>query len=427
MPKATDAEKEQLMSDTKSSDQGLVAEPAGQAGQAMPAVTPSDTVHELVYGRKRYILVGTAHVSAESVQEVDSLIRAHRPQRVCVELDAGRLNSLRSDSGWKNLDMYKVIKEGRGFLMLGNLMLSSFQKRLGEDQGIKPGAEMKAALDACTELGLPYALIDRDITVTLKRAWGKTGFWGKNKLLAALMGSVLGGEEVSAADIEELKKQSAMENMMDELAAYLPSVKTVLIDERDQYLACRLFEQTEEVVLAVVGAGHVPGMKRWLEQLHAGQASPDTAAICEVPPPGIAGKIAGWVVPAAIVALIVAGFFLKGWEGGLNNILTWVLVNGGLSALGALIALGHPLTILAGFIGAPLATLNPLLGVGMITGLVEAVLRKPRVQDMESLQTDITSLRGFFRNRVTRVLLVFILSSIGGMVGNFIAIPLLLA
>lgn len=403
-------------------DTGCIAPQPDAPGESIQ----SGTLHEMVFGNRRYLILGTAHVSARSVEEVESLIRERRPDRVCVELDAGRLKAMESDGSWQNLDMYKVIREGRGFLMLGNLMLSSFQKRMGSETGVRPGAEMKAALDACRISDIPWSLIDRDITVTLKRAWGKSGFWGKNKLLAALIGSVMGDEEVSAEDIEALKQQSAMENMMDELAGYLPKVKSVLIDERDQFLACRLFGEQGDVVMAVVGAGHVPGIKRWLEALHNGSASSDTREIEQVPPPGIAGKIIGWAIPVAIVALLVAGFFFKGFDGGMENILRWLIANGGLAALGALLALGHPLTILAGLLGAPIATLNPLLGVGMITGLVEAVVRKPRVKDLENLQEDITSFRGFFRNRVTRVLLVFVLSSLGGMAGNFIAIPFLL-
>jgi len=396
-----------------------------QAASGQELGQSSDTVHELVYGSKRYILIGTAHVSAESVAEVDSIIRRYSPDRVCIELDQGRLQSLTAEDSWKNLDMTKVIKEGRGFLMLANLMLSSFQKRMGEDAGVKPGAEMKAALQTSQELGIPCSMIDRDISTTLKRAWRKSGFWTKNKLLASLLSSVLGGEEVSAEEIEELKKKSALEGMMNELADYMPQIKHVLIDERDQFLACRLFEEKEDCVLAVVGAGHVPGIKRWLEDLHMAKANSNTEEINTVPPAGLTGKILGWLIPLAIVGLLVAGFFTSGWQGGLYKLLTWVLVNGGLAALGALIALAHPLTILAGFVGAPIATLNPVIGVGMFTGLVEAMIRKPRVKDMENLQTDITSFKGFFRNRITRILLIFVLSSLGGVIGNLIAIPFL--
>ncbi len=385
----------------------------------------SETVTRLRFGDREFILVGTAHVSRESVTEVERIIGEERPERVCVEIDASRYKSMSETKSWSSLDIYQVIKAKKGFLLLGNLVLSSFQRRLGLDLGVKPGEEMMQAVRTAESLGIPFSLCDREIQTTLRRAWAMTGFWGKNKMLAAMVSSIVSTEKLTSEQIEDLKKKSELEGMMEELAGFLPSVKKVLIDERDQYLATRIFETPEKKVLAVVGAGHVPGIVKWLEGLAGGSCASDLGPIDEIPAPGRISKAMPWILPLAIVGIIAAGFFRSGWSQGLDMVWFWVLANGGLAAVGSLIALAHPVTILSSFVAAPVATLNPAIGVGMITGLLEAFFRKPRVEDFERLHQDIASLRGFFRNRVTHVLLVFFFSNIGGMIGNFIALPYL--
>ena len=304
-------------------------------------------------------------------------------------------------------------------------MLSSFQKRIGMDLGVKPGEEMRAAIEAAEANQIPFSFCDRDIQTTLKRAWVKTGFWGKNKLLAALLSSVFSREKFDAEEIEKLKQTSAVESMMTELAEYLPSVKHVLIDERDRYLATRIFQSPGERSVAVVGAGHVPGIIAWLERLDRGQASTDLSDIDSVPPPKPITRLLPYVVPVVILGLIVSGFVRSGWQGGFDMLLRWFLVNGTLSALGALVALAHPVTIIASFLAAPITSMNPTIGVGMVSGLMEAWLRKPRVIDFETLQDDILTVRGFFHNRLTHILLVFFFSTLGSAVGTFIALPFL--
>jgi pheromone shutdown-related protein TraB len=284
---------------------------------------------------------------------------------------------------------------------------------------------MMQAIKTAEALNIPFSFSDREIQTTLRRAWAKTGLWGKSKLLTAMISSVLSTEKLNPEEIEELKKKSELEGMMDELAAYLPSVKEVLIDERDSYLAARIYACSEKRVLAVVGAGHVPGIVRRLTEMHESGKIIDTGEIEKIPQSGVLSKVLSWCIPAAIVALIAWGFFSAGRGQGIEMIWIWLAANGGLAALGSLAALAHPLTILASFVAAPIATLNPAIGVGMFTGLLEAYLRKPRVEDFEKLHTDIASIKGFFRNRFTHVLLVFFFSSLGGMAGNFIALPYL--
>jgi len=385
----------------------------------------NQSVRRIEVNGREIILVGTAHISKESIEEAAAIIRTEHPDRVCVELDEGRLQSLTNDKGWQELDISKVLKDGKGFLLLANLVLSSFQKRMGEDVGVKPGDEMKEAIKVAAEEGIPTAMVDRPIQVTLQRAWAKNNLWGKSKLLATLVSSAFGDEEVSAEDIENLKEQGAMDSMMEELAKYLPTVKEVLIDERDRYLASRIWDAPGNRLVAILGAGHLPGTEAIIRELAAGTRSSDTADIASVPPKGLGGKIAGYAFPAIIVALLAAGFFTGGAIASFEMLVRWLLWNGTLAAVGTLLALGHPLAILVAFVGAPVATINPLIGVGLFSGLAQAWVKKPQVRDMENLTTDVTSIRGFYKNRISHVLLIFFLSSLGGAIGNFIAVPAL--
>jgi len=381
------------------------------------------TVRRLTLRDREFILVGTAHVSRESVDEVARVIQEEHPDRVCVEMDEGRLRAMRDTASWEKLDIVKVLKDGRGFLLMANLALSSFQRRLGEGLGVKPGDEMKRAVDVADELGIAWSLCDREVQLTLKRAWSKCGFWSKNKLIAALLSSALSNEKLEEGQIESLKNQNELDGMMAELAAYLPAVKETLIDERDRYLATRIYLSEGAKIVAVIGAGHLEGVVARLAELDEGTLSTDLGELEKVPPPGLFSRAAPWLVPALIVALIIAGFFYAGADISLSMLLRWALWNGSLAALGTALALGHPAAILTAFFGAPIATINPLVGVGLFAGVVQATVRKPQVKDLEFLGTDVTSFKGFYRNRITRTLLVFFLSSLGGMIGNFISIP----
>jgi pheromone shutdown-related protein TraB len=388
--------------------------------------TPNhETVARLNLGGREFILVGTAHVSSRSVEEVREVILAEKPDRVCVEIDETRFNSLIKKQSWQNLNIGQVLRERKGFLLLANLVLSSFQRRLGLEMGVSPGEEMLTAVKICEEQGIAFSLCDRDIQVTLRRAWSRSSFWGKNKMLAAMLSSIFTREKLDADEIERLKAKSTFQNMMDELASFLPSVKEVLIDERDRYLATRIYKAAGNKIVAVIGAGHVEGIIESLKGLYAGTLDNDTSSLETIPPRKKISRALPYLVPAIILGLIVAGFFRSGWQLSLSMMWKWILVNGTLSAIGSLLALAHPITIAAAFIGAPITSLNPTIGVGLLTGIVEATLRKPRVTDFENLPEDLLSFRGFFRNRITHILLVFLFSSIGSSLGTFIGIPYL--
>lgn len=381
----------------------------------------SNTQKVLTLNGRTITLIGTAHISQDSINEVTEAIKTQKPDCVAIELDQKRCDSIKNPDSWRQLDIIKVLKRGEGFLLLANLVLASFQKRMGQNVGVRPGDEMVAAMKVAEELNIPTTMVDRPIQTTLRRAWAKNSLWGKCKLLSAMISSAFTSEKISSEEIEELKNNSEMDSMMKELSDYMPTVKEVLIDERDKYLASHIWESEGSNIIAVLGAGHLPGVQSYLEKIAAGQESTDTTEIANIPNKTLGAKIKGWIIPAIIVILIGMGFYFGGKNKGTELVLSWVLWNGALSAIGSIIAAAHPLTILVSFIGAPITSLCPFVGVGFLTGITQAFVYKPKVKDIEDLSTDAGSLKGFYKNRVLKVLLVFILSSLGSSIGTFVS------
>lgn len=381
----------------------------------------SNTQKVLTLNERTITLIGTAHISQDSINEVTEAIKTQKPDCVAIELDQKRCDSIKNPDSWRQLDIIKVLKRGEGFLLLANLVLASFQKRMGQNVGVRPGDEMVAAMKVAEELNIPTTMVDRPIQTTLRRAWAKNSLWGKCKLLSAMISSAFTSEKISSEEIEELKNNSEMDSMMKELSDYMPTVKEVLIDERDKYLASHIWESKGSNIIAVLGAGHLPGVQAYLEKIAAGQESTDTTEIANIPSKTLGAKIKGWIIPAIIVILIGMGFYFGGKNKGTELVLSWVLWNGALSAIGSIIAAAHPLTILVSFIGAPITSLCPFVGVGFLTGITQAFICKPKVKDIEDLSTDAGSLKGFYKNRVLKVLLVFILSSLGSSIGTFVS------
>ncbi len=385
----------------------------------------ADASRLLQLSGKRIILVGTAHVSAGSIEEVLTAIREEEPDQVCVEIDAGRYASMAESRSWEKLDIVKVLKDGKGFLLLANLVLSSFQRRMGKNLGVKPGDEMKAAVEEAKARGIAYTFCDREIQTTLRRAWSRSSLWNKSKLMASLIASTMSNEALSSDEIEALKSKSVLDEMMGQLAAFLPSVKEVLIDERDRYLATKIFQAPGSTVVAIVGAGHLDGIVVWLNRLEAGEAPSDLSDIESVPPRRRLASLAGFIVPVALLGLVVLGFVKSGATASLGLLAKWLIIHGIGAALGTLLAFGNPLAILAAFLGSPVVVLKPFLSIGLVAALVEAWASKPQVHDFESLSEDILSIRGFYRNKITRILLVFFLASLGGAIGNIISLPII--
>lgn len=381
----------------------------------------SQTQKVLELNNRKITLIGTAHVSAESISEVENVISDVKPDCVAIELDEKRYESITNPDKYRELDIIKVLKRKEGFLLLANIVMASFQKRMGKNAGVKPGEEMVAAINKAKELNIPTALVDRPIQITFRRAWKKTSAYGKTQLLSALLASGFSKDEISSEEIENLKQASEMDSMMKELSELMPAVKQVLIDERDQYLASHIWKAEGNNIVAVLGAGHLPGVEAHLKKIAENQASTDTSEIASIPESGIFSKIMMWLIPALIVAVIAFGFYIGGKDAGSKMALNWILWNGILAGLGALIAGGNPLTILVSFVGAPVTSLCPFIGVGIVAGIVQAAICKPQVKDLETLSDDAGSIKGFYKNKILRVLLVFLLSSVGSSIGTFAA------
>lgn len=381
----------------------------------------SQTQKVLELNNRKITLIGTAHVSAESISEVENVISDIKPDCVAIELDEKRYESITNPDKYRELDIIKVLKRKEGFLLLANIVMASFQKRMGKNAGVKPGEEMVAAINKAKELNIPTALVDRPIQITFRRAWKKTSAYGKTQLLSALLASGFSKDEISSEEIENLKQSSEMDSMMKELSEVMPAVKQVLIDERDQYLASHIWKAEGNNIVAVLGAGHLPGVEAHLKKIAENQASTDTSEIASIPESGIFSKIMMWLIPALIVAVIAFGFYIGGKDAGSKMALNWILWNGILAGLGALIAGGNPLTILVSFVGAPITSLCPFIGVGIVAGIVQAAICKPQVKDLETLSDDAGSIKGFYKNKILRVLLVFLLSSVGSSIGTFAA------
>ena len=388
----------------------------------------SDTIHRLNFKDGRQILlVGTAHVSKESVNEVAAYIDSEQPDHICLELDDGRFKNKEDEGSWSNMDIKKDLKEKKGFLLITNMALASFQKRMGNQSGSAPGEEILSAARLAKEKEIPYSLCDREIQITFKRAWRKSNLWNKAKLIATIISAVFSKEEISEAELEELKKSDVMQGMLDEMAKELPAVKAVLIDERDRYLATSIYQAPGTKILAVIGAGHQNGIISSMQKLEDKQLSADLSEITEIPPAGKASKILSWVFPALIVGILLYGFFQFGQAQGIRMFGYWLATNMSFTALGAILALAHPLNLLVSIVTAPLASLHPAIGIGMVSGLMEASLRKPKVKDFETLSDDALKLKGWYKNRVLHILLVFLLTSIFATVGNVVVFPILLS
>jgi len=369
---------------------------------------------------QEFVLVGTAHVSRESAALVRRVIEAEQPDTVCVELCESRYQSIRQKARWLDMDIIKVIKEKKAILLLSNLILAAFQKRIADKLEVQPGQEMLTALDAAEAGGAQVWLADRDIRITLARTWRSLGLWAKFKLVFQLLLSFGEVDDISEADVERLKQADVLDALLAEIGASQPVIRLILIDERDRYLAQRIKSAPGKRVVAVVGAGHVPGiLKYW-------QTESDLAALESLPPKSRLSQLMKWGLPALIMGLFIYGFYVGGSRAGSDMLLWWVAANGLLAGFGALAALGHPLTILSSMVSAPLTSLNPMIAAGWVSGLVEAFSRKPKVRDFESLQNDIRSVRGFWSNKVTRILLVVVFTNLGSSLGTFIAFPMLL-
>lgn len=376
-------------------------------------------IEKITIKDKNIILVGTAHISKDSIAQVKETIEKEKPDTVCIELCKSRYDAITKRKRWEDTKITDIIKKNKTYLFLSNLLLAGFEKKMGKEVNVKPGSEMIEAIKIAKKHKIKIDLADRDIQITLKRAWIIMSFKEKLKLLAGLIeGIFFTDESIDKKDIEKLKEKDILNQMLKELGKQIPNAKKVLIDERDAYIAQKINDSKGKKIVAVVGAGHIEGIKKQIKR------NIDLKSLEKIPKKRSMTKYIAWSVPLIFLALIIYGFIGHGTEVTLNMLFKWLIINGSLSALGALIALANPITIAVAFLVAPLTSLNPMLAAGWFAGLTEAKLKEPKVKDFEALK-DINGITDFWRNKVTRILLIVALANLGSTIGTLIALPYL--
>ena len=386
----------------------------------------TDTLWRICFNNgTKLTLIGTAHVSEKSKDEVLSAIDEFNPDSICIELDKSRWDKLHSSdkNSFSSEDLVSVIKSGKTFLMLANLILASFQKKLNLNKDNTVGAEIVAAGEVAMERGMPLTLADREISITLKRAWHSSKLLPKAKMATSLLSAAFDKTSITEEELEDLKKTSNIEVMLNKVAEDLPDVKASLIDERDTYLAGKIYEASGVNKLAVVGAGHMNGIVKALEKQEQGLKI-DFDNLNIIPKKSKAKAILEWSIPFIIVAIIVIVSLFKGLERGLEVFALWAISNALTTFVFGIISLAHPLNWIIGAVFAPIAVLSPVLGIGMITGIAEAKLRPPKVKDAENVSDDVSTFKGWFKNRILHVFTVFMLTSVGSVIGTLVVTPI---
>ncbi len=365
---------------------------------------------------RRYVLVGTAHVAQASVDLVRQVIAKERPDVVCVELDPRRYEALSKEEAWDQLDLRQVIRQNQLSTLLLNLLLASYQKKIGAELGVKPGTELLEATKVAAALGIPFELCDRDVRVTLRRAIAATPFWRRLWILSELFASMFESPEITEKDLENLRQQDVLSELMEEMGRQHPNLKRVLIDERDAYLCERLRRASGKTLVAVVGAGHLKGMEKALET----HQPIDLEALDVIPQSSKIRAWLGWSVPLLILGSIFYIGFEKGLAAAGDNLLAWALAGSIPSTIGAILALSHPATIVAAFIAAPFCILSPLIGTAHVTAFVQAWVEPPRVHELHNVTEEVGKIGRWWRNRVLRVFLAYILPGIGSLIGSIL-------
>jgi pheromone shutdown-related protein TraB len=385
------------------------------ANTAASPAYPEDVLFLQMEGRE-IILIGTAHVSQQSADLVRRVIEAERPDCVCIELDEKRYESLSKRKRWEILDLREIIRRKQLSTLLVNLILASYQRKLGDQLGVMPGTELLEAARAAEDNAIPVALCDRDVRVTLRRAWHATSFRKKGYLLASLFASLFDKTEITEEKLAELRSTDVISELMREMGEAMPELKRVLIDERDTYLAEKIKEAKGLRLVAVVGAGHLAGIRQALHEDRREQLE----EITSIQTMSSAWKTVGWLVPAVIISALAFIGFSKGAAVAGENLLFWILANGIPAGLGALIAMAHPFTVLVAIVAAPITSLTPVIGAGYVTAFTQLMMRPPMVREFETVLTDMAGLRGWWRNKLLRVLLAFILTGFGSMIGTWV-------
>lgn len=365
-----------------------------------------ENVDLISYGDKEIYLVGTAHISKDSIALAERIIRELQPDTVAVELCPPRINSLRNPSRWRETDLISVFREGKGLVLLAQLALAAFQRKLGDQLEVKPGAEMLRAAEVSEELGSTLVLADREVRITLRRVWASLSFFSTQRLLATLVAALFEEHQITEEEIERLKSNDVLHAALEEFSKQFPEIRETLIHERDLYLAEKIRTAPGKKIVAIIGAGHCPGIKK------AFGSAIDLAALEEIPPRGWTSVLWRWGGGIAVIGLLTYILMTSGHEVAGTYIWMWLAVSMSFSALGCLITLTHPLTALVTIITSPVTMLVPFVRPGVIGAISEIYLRRPRVKDMETVLDDLVRLRGWYENRVAHVFLIFLVNNL---------------
>ncbi|MBL4904082.1 MAG: TraB/GumN family protein [Desulfocapsa sp.] len=384
--------------------------------QSFPAYKYPTDVHTLSHEGKTILLIGTAHISQESIDLVETVISQEKPDCVCIELDKKRYASLTHKKKWQSLDLKQIIKNKQLSTLMINLLMASYQKRLGGQLGVKPGAELLAAANTANAHEIPIALCDRDVRITLRRAWKSTSFFKKGYLLATLFASLFDSTKISEEKLAEMKQKDVLAGLMDEMGTALPDVKRVLIDERDIYLSEKIKEAPGKRLVAVVGAGHVIGIKTVFQQ----DLSAEMDIINAIPPVSKIWKAIGWAIPLLIIGSILTIGLVKGMDAAWANLLYWILANGIPTAIGGMLAFANPLTIIGAFLAAPVTSLTPVIGAGYVAAFIQVMRTPPVVKEFETVGNDMGTVKGWWKNKLLRVFLVFLFTGLGSSIGTYV-------
>jgi len=376
----------------------------------------SSDVQFVQLGDREIIIIGTAHVSKQSADTVRQVIENEKPDCVCVELDDKRYKALSEQRKWESLDIKTIIKQKQLATLMVNLLLASYQKKLGEKMGVMPGAELLEATKAAKEHDIPIALCDRDVRVTMLRAWRSMSFWKKMQLFSSGLAGSFEDEELSEEKLAEMRKSDVLTEMMNELGEAMPTLKRVLIDERDAFLTQKIRDAKGKKLVAVVGAGHMQGIIRLLKE----GGEHDLEKLSVIPPPGIGLKIIGWGIPALILGSIGYIGYTKGFAEAGNNLLFWILVNGVPCSIGAALAFAHPFTVIASFFAAPITSLTPVMGAGYVAAFIQAYYQPPLVKELQTVSSEIGSPKNWWKNRLLKIFLVLILTTLGSGIGTYV-------
>jgi len=386
-----------------------------------------EPIQSLSIGEGTITILGTAHVSRASAEKAQELIESEQHDVVCIELCQSRYNAMTDPNALAKMDLFDVIRSGKASMVTASLALGSYQQRMAEQLGIEPGLEMKISIKSAKELDLPVVVIDREVGTTLKRVYHNVPFWKRLYIIAGLFTSVVSRETVSEEEIEKLKTGDLLETTFAQFSEDANDLFVPLIDERDRYMTAKLLQALKNYpgknLLAVVGAGHVKGMTNYLQKYSEDSSYNPGDVISEL---DVIPKKRSWFkfIPWIIVALVIFGFYLgfqKSPDLGWSLIWQWIVINGSLSAFGAAVAGAHLITIITAFVAAPITSLNPTIGAGMVTAAMELFIRKPTVNDFSDLRKDTSSAWGWRKNRVARILLIFVLSSLGSAIGTYVA------